>query len=169
MNIMTSLKKGLEKIMKMATKENIMLFLLTFIFLDVIGLIPGSVSFFEDGDEKEDVVFGVAKGSKTKDEWKDMSADDCKQIAKDSEGKYIAWGHHGEDHENEDKRNSCFMYTKIKPYKGDNDNEVSFMGCTDPTMSVLNGCKAANADGDDDSDEEKEDVAEELEELLEDL
>lgn len=129
-----------------------------------------SILFFEDG-KKEDVVYGVAKGSKTKDEWKDMSADDCKQIAEDSDGKYIAWGHHGEDHEDEDKKNSCFMYTKIKPYKGDKDDETNFMACTDPSMSILNGCKPAKPDGDDEDDEEeeKEDVADELEELLEDL
>ena len=61
------------------------------------------------------------------------------------------------------------MYTKIKPFKGDKDDEVSFMGCTDPTMSILNGCKAAKPDGKDEEEEEEEDVADELEELLEDL
>ena len=110
-------------------------------------------SSFED---KADAVFGVAKKFKTKDEWKDMSADDCRNIAEESDGKYVAWGHHNEDHEDDDLKNSCYMYTKLKPFKGDDDNEVSMMSCADASLSVLDGCKPAKV-GDDDSEDESED------------
>ena len=167
---MKYLKEVLNNVLTFIKKNKSNLFILL-IVLALGMLLTGAqfVSTFEDG--KEDVVYGVAKGSKNKDEWKDMSSDDCKQIAEDSDGKYIAWGHHGEDHDDEDKRNSCFMYTKIKPYKGDKDNEVSFMACTDPSLSILNGCKASTPDGkeeEEESDDEDEETKA-LEELLEDL
>lgn len=96
------------------------------------------ISYFEDRPIA-DAVFGVAKGFKEDEAWKGMSADECKQLAE--EKKFVAWGHHNDSHEDDDLKNSCFMYSEIKPYKGDDTNLASMITCTKETNSVLHGCK----------------------------
>ena len=156
MSVLDQVKKIITNLLD-KIKTNRVAFLLAFLLVGLVMYqLSQSFSTFKDGENAE-AVFGVAKKFKTNKDWKNMSADDCKNIAEESDGKYIAWGHHNEDHEDDDLKNTCYMYTKLKPFKGDKDNEVSMMSCADASMSVLDGCKPQKVKDDGSDDEESDD------------
>jgi hypothetical protein len=70
------------------------------------------------------------------------SAEDCRQQALNSKGKYVAWGYRKSNHPDEQAKNTCFLYTKdLAPYNGDPNDEFHLTGCLVPGDTVSSGCE----------------------------
>jgi hypothetical protein len=64
------------------------------------------------------------------------SAEDCRQQALNSDGKYVAWGYRKQPN------STCFLYTPdFAPYNGNPSDDVHATGCLVPGDTVSSGCE----------------------------
>lgn len=72
---------------------------------------------------------------------KNQTAEDCRQKAINSNGKYAAWGFRKDTHPDPNWKNTCFLYTTpFNQYKGDLNDTVHETGCLQPGQKVEWGC-----------------------------
>ena len=69
----------------------------------------------------------------------------CRQIALNSNGKYVAWGFRNDNHSEPGRRNTCFLYTKLSNFSGNPNDNVHTTGCILPGTKVSNGCSGGSA------------------------
>lgn len=75
---------------------------------------------------------------------KNQTAEDCRQKALNSGGKYVAWGHRNSNHPDPNWRDTCFLYTQgFAPYAGNPADTVHQTGCLRPGEKVEWGCKTS--------------------------
>lgn len=73
---------------------------------------------------------------------KNQTAEDCRQKALNSGGKYVAWGHRNSTHPDPNWRDTCFLYTQgFAPFAGNPADTVHQTGCLRPGEKVEWGCK----------------------------
>ena len=66
----------------------------------------------------------------------------CRQLALNSNGKYVAWGYRNDTHPDPALKNTCFLYTQgFAPYTGNTTDNIHLTGCLYPEHKVIYGCK----------------------------
>lgn len=68
--------------------------------------------------------------------------EECRQLALNSNGKYVAWGFRTDSHSDPNMRNTCFLYTSdFGPFSGNPNDNAHLTGCLRPEERVEFGCK----------------------------
>lgn len=90
-----------------------------------------------------DVVKGWQSGFENSDS-KVSGPEQCRQLALNSNGKYVAWGYRTDSHPDSNLKNTCFLYKQgFLPYSGNSSDNGNLTGCLREGEKVEWGCKTS--------------------------
>lgn len=109
------------------------------------GDLPSTVDFETASDI--DVVKGWSRTNPLEDPnpmLTNETPESCRQMALNSNGKYVAWGYRKDNHPTDYYKNTCYLYKKgFGPFRGDDNDNIHLTGCINPGEKVELGCKVS--------------------------
>jgi len=110
---------------------------------NVFGDLPSTMDF--DTASNIDVVKGWSRTNPLEDPTPMLTnetPESCRQMALESNGKYVAWGYRKDNHPTDLYKNTCYLYKSgFGPFSGDGNDDIHLTGCVNPGEKVDLGCK----------------------------
>jgi hypothetical protein len=134
-------KLNLDIFRNVMVKNSLMVLVFVISYLALTGTFKPTLESYADALPTDiDKVIGFSGDAHDNPGLTNQTAESCRQLALKNP-KYVAWGYRVPETVDPAWRNTCFLYTQLRPFAGNPDDKQHMTGCLRSGEKVALGCK----------------------------